>query len=133
MSDLLFYDGHCGLCHRSVAFALARDRRARFRFAPLQGTTFAKLVPPSQQAALPDSLVMWTAGGELLTRSDAVLRLLRGLGGVWRLLAALGRLVPRRWRDRAYDRIAATRKEKYGTREELCPVVPPELKDRFDP
>ncbi len=132
MSDLLFYDGHCGLCHRSVAFALARDRKARFRFAPLQGETFGKLVKPSQRDLLPDSLVLWTAGGELLTRSDAVLRLLRGLGWRWRLLATLGRLVPRPLRDWAYDRVAA-RRARWGTREELCPLVPEPLRDRFDP
>ncbi len=133
MSDLLFYDGHCGLCHRSVAFVIRRDRRKAFRFAPLQGETFAKLVPASQQAALPDSMVLWTAGGDLLTRSDAALKLLRGLGGFWAFLAALARLVPKGLRDRLYDRIAATRKARFGTREELCPLVPPELRDRFDP
>ena len=38
MPDLLFYDGTCGLCHRAVTFALARDPDgSRFRFAALQG------------------------------------------------------------------------------------------------
>ena len=133
MTDLLFYDGHCGLCHRAVAFVIARDRRQMFRFAPLQGETFAKLVPGTQKASLPDSLVLWTAGGDLLTRSDAVLQLLRGLGGFWAFLAGCGRLLPKRLRDGAYDRIAATRQKRFGTREELCPLVPPELRDRFDP
>lgn len=133
MSDLVFYDGHCGLCHRSVSFVIARDRRKAFRFAPLQGETFGKLVPGNQKAMLPDSMVVWTAGGDLLIRADAALHLLKGLGGFWRLVAACGRLVPKRLRDRLYDRIAATRKERFGTREELCPLVPPELRDRFDP
>jgi predicted DCC family thiol-disulfide oxidoreductase YuxK len=133
MSDLLFYDGHCGLCHRSVAFAIRRDKKAAFRFAPLQGETFSKLVHGSQRERLPDSMVMWTAGGDLLTRSDAVLHLLQGLDGVWAFLGACGRLIPRTWRDGLYDRVARTRKQRFGTREELCPLVPPELRDRFDP
>src|SRR5579885_2416758 len=38
--ELIFYDGHCGLCHGFVKFALARDREgARFRFAPLPEQT----------------------------------------------------------------------------------------------
>lgn len=133
MSDLLFYDGHCGLCHRSVSFVIKRDRRGVFRYAPLQGETFSKLVHGSQKEALPDSMVVWTAGGDLLLRSDAALHLLKGLGGFWRLLAACGRLLPKGLRDRVYDRIAATRKARFGTREELCPLVPPELRARFDP
>ena len=34
---LVLYDGVCGLCNRTVQFALKRDRRDLFRFAPLQG------------------------------------------------------------------------------------------------
>ncbi|HZH02738.1 MAG TPA: DCC1-like thiol-disulfide oxidoreductase family protein [Myxococcaceae bacterium] len=37
-SDILFYDGGCGLCHRAVRFVLARDPAGRFRFAPLGGS-----------------------------------------------------------------------------------------------
>ena len=36
--DQVFYDGHCGLCHRTVLFLLTRDRDgALFRFGPLFG------------------------------------------------------------------------------------------------
>ncbi len=133
MSDLVFYDGHCGLCHRSVSFVLARDRKMVFRFAPLQGETFAKLVHGTQKDSLPDSIVVWTAGGDLLLRSDAALHLLRGLGGFWRFVAACGGLVPKSFRDRIYDRVALTRKERFGPREELCPLMTPEQRERFDP
>ena len=41
-TDILFYDGSCGLCHRAVRFILAEDRSGTaFRFAPLGGETFA--------------------------------------------------------------------------------------------
>ena len=42
-TDLVFYDGTCGLCHRGVRFFLAEDRAGTsFQFAPLGGELFGK-------------------------------------------------------------------------------------------
>lgn len=41
---LSLYDGVCGLCNRLLQFVLARDRRAVFDFASLQGATGRALV-----------------------------------------------------------------------------------------
>ena len=39
--EIIFYDGHCGLCHAAVRFVVARDDREEgFVFAPLGGETF---------------------------------------------------------------------------------------------
>jgi predicted DCC family thiol-disulfide oxidoreductase YuxK len=74
-----------------------------------------------------------TQSGELLVRSNAFLHILRRLGGVWKFLAGVLRVVPRPLRDFVYDVIASVRFRIFGTRDELCPVVPPELRARFDP
>ena len=76
-TDRLFYDGTCGLCQASVRLLLAEDRTdSAFRFAPLQGETFAAAFPPEDREALPDSIVVLTSEGEFLTRSRAVVRCL---------------------------------------------------------
>lgn len=129
-TPILFYDGACGLCHRAVLFALAEN--SPFHFAPLQGKTFQKEVPSKERALLPDSLVVRIPEGETLTRSDAVLYLLDSLGGVWRLLAMAGRLVPRPARDLAYDFVAATRAKIFSKPPDLCPRVPAEWATRFE-
>lgn len=132
-SEHLFFDGECGLCHRWVLFALARDHgRELFRFAPLQGPTCAALVPASARAALPDSLAVRTANGRLLVRSAAVLHVLARLGGAWRALAALLGVVPRPLRDWVYERVASVRKRLFARPASACPVVPYELARRFD-
>jgi predicted DCC family thiol-disulfide oxidoreductase YuxK len=41
---VVFYDGVCGLCDRSVQFLLARDRERVLHFAPLQGPTAAAVL-----------------------------------------------------------------------------------------
>jgi len=133
-SELLFYDGHCGLCHRAVKFVLKHDRSGNaFRFAPLQGSTFQSRVFPEQRAALPDSIVVLTDAGSLLVRSDAFVHILRRLGGGWSFLASLIDVIPRPLRDLAYDFIARVRYRVFGKRDDLCPIVPPDLRARFDP
>jgi len=132
--EILFYDGHCGLCHRTVKFVLKHDRSGTaFRFAPLQGKTFLLRVHAGQCAGLPDSVAVQTNDGSLLVRSAAFIHVLRQLGGVWRIMAAVAALIPRPVRDLAYDFIARVRYRIFRRRDDLCPVVPPALRSRFDP
>ena len=131
--DMMFYDGHCGLCHRAVRFVLAEDREGKlFRFAPLQGETFQRLVALEQRKTLPDSVVVMTTDGRLLVRSEAFLHILRRLGGAWKVLAMVLGVAPRGWCDLVYDFVARVRFRVFGRREDLCPVMPPELRARFD-
>lgn len=134
MPDLLFYDGACGLCHRTVRFVLARDREGtRFRFAPLQGDTFQATFPPADRDRFPDSLVLKTADGRVLTRSAAVLHIGERLGGTWLGLARGFGLLPRWLLDAGYDGVARVRKRLFARPAETCPLLPPELRGRFLP
>jgi predicted DCC family thiol-disulfide oxidoreductase YuxK len=133
-SEYVFYDGHCGLCHRAVKFILKHDRSGNaFRFAPLQGETIQSLVPADQRAGLPDSFVVLTRDGSLLMRSNASLYILQTLGGGWKILANILGIIPRGLRDLAYDFVARIRYRVFGRRDDLCPIVPPDLRARFDP
>jgi predicted DCC family thiol-disulfide oxidoreductase YuxK len=130
--DTLFYDGTCGLCHTAVRFFLAEDARGnRFRFGTLQGRTFERTLTADLRATLPDSLVLLTRGGRVLTRAAAVWRALATLGGYWRALAAVGGLIPRVVTDAAYDGIARIRHRLFRRPPEACPILPPDLRERF--
>jgi predicted DCC family thiol-disulfide oxidoreductase YuxK len=130
---MIFYDGTCGLCHRTVRFAIARDPDGRhFRFAALGSEAFRRLVPEGRRADLPDSLVVLTADGALLSRSGAVIHILDRIGGPWRLPGRLLALVPQGIRDLGYDGIARVRHRLFGRPTDACPVTPPELRARFE-
>jgi len=132
--DTLFYDGTCGLCHRFTRFLLAEDRTGDlYRFAPLQGETIEHLLDAETRARLPDSVVVHTTDGKLLTKSDAALTVADQLGGTWRVPAFMGRLVPKTIRDGAYDLIAAIRHRLFSQPKEMCPLMPPDLRARFVP
>jgi predicted DCC family thiol-disulfide oxidoreductase YuxK len=133
-SEYVFYDGHCGLCHGAVKFILKHDHSgSAFRFAPLQGETIQSRVPADRLASLPDSFVVLTRDGTLLMRSNASLYILQSLGGGWKTLAKVLGVVPRGLRDLAYDFVARIRYRVFGRRDDLCPIVPPDLRARFDP
>ena len=132
--SLVFYDGGCGLCHRMVRFALARDPEgSRFRFAALGGDTFRRTVAEPARAALPDSIVVLAPDGALLMRSGAVIHVLERIGGPWRLLGLLLRVVRRGIRDAGYDGVARLRHQLFRKPADVCPVTPPELRARFEP
>lgn len=129
--DIVFYDGHCGLCHRAVRFILAKDRQAVFRFAPLQGHFFRKTFSEQTRQTLPDSIVLRTAGGEVLAHSAAAVYILKRLGGIWRISGTLLDWIPEFLRDRAYRFIAAIRYRIFGRPGQLCPLIPEHLREWF--
>ena len=135
MPDLVLFDGACGLCHRSVAFLARRDRDgSRFRFAPLGGETAAARLAETDAGAFPaGTVVVLTAEGRLLFRSDAALHALGSLGGAWRGLARCLAIVPRPLRDGAYSLVARVRGRLFVRPKGTCPRLPAGLAERFLP
>ena len=121
------FDGVCNLCNGTVDFMLKRDKRAKFRFASLQGESAARLVPDAMEL---DSVALWQ-DGRLYRKSTAGLRMYAGLGGIWRLALAF-LLVPRPIRDAVYDFIARNRYRWFGKRE-ACRLPTEAERGRFLP
>jgi len=132
MADTVFYDGHCGFCHRLVRFLLAVDSEGVFRFAPLNGATFARTISGEVRASLPDSIVVRKDDGTLLVRWASIQYILERTGGAWRLVGRAFDILPRRFLDWCYDRAARFRKHLFRAPEDDCPLVPPHLRSRFD-
>ena len=130
----VLFDGECGFCDASVQWLLARDRRGRYRFGALQGASAAAVrlrhpeLPPAEE-----TMVLVEAPGtpfeRVRTRSDAALRILSGLGGLWRLAAA-GRAIPPPLRDAAYRWVAKRRRRWFG-RLESCRIPGAAERGRF--
>ncbi len=130
----VYYDGHCGLCHGLVRFLLARDPSGeKFDFAPLQGEYCAKTISPTERQRLPDSVVVRTADGQLLVKAAAALHLLVRIGGCWRAIGAILAMLPNPLLDFGYDCIARVRRRLFSTPENTCPLVLPNLQNRFHP
>lgn len=132
---ILLYDGVCGLCNHFVQFILARDHAARFRFASLQCPFAARVLRKhgvSVEALDTVYLVLNSESREekLLSRSDAAVVVLRGLGGFWALTSGAVRALPRVMRDWVYNQIARRRYRIFG-KYDACMLPAPKYRDRF--
>lgn len=127
---MLLYDGTCGFCARSVQFVLRHERApATLRFATLEGP-----LGDDARARWPELVgidsVVWRGPDGTVVRSDAVLEVLRYLGGAWRALASIAAVIPRPVRDWGYDLVARWRYRIAG-RDASCLLPTPEQRSRF--
>lgn len=135
-AHLILYDGVCGLCDAAVQWVLDHDPAGLFSFAPLQGETAAALRArhPQIPADL-DTVVVVERGPDgverVFLRSAAAFRVLRRVGGPWRLLLVFS-VLPRRLTDLGYRLIAAVRYRLFG-KLDACRFPGPEERARFLP
>ncbi|WP_306582363.1 thiol-disulfide oxidoreductase DCC family protein [Dokdonella sp.] len=126
---IIVFDGVCHLCNGWVHFLLRHDRRGVYRFASMQSEVGCRLLRDhGLDPADPSSFLLLRAG-RARTDSDAIIDVLTGLGGPWRLFGAL-RLMPRVLRDPLYRGIARNRYRRFGKRE-FCMMPAPEVAARF--
>jgi len=125
---IVFFDGVCGLCSNVVDFTLKRDRKAVFRFAPLQGETARALLTPEDVENLNTFVVRDEQG--LHRRSTAVVRMLWRLGGLWRAVAALLWIVPLPLRNFGYRTVARYRYSWFG-KKETCRMPTADERERI--
>jgi predicted DCC family thiol-disulfide oxidoreductase YuxK len=127
---IIFFDGVCNMCNRFVSLIIRADRKGVFRFAPLDGETARRLLPPLPGDPRQWSMLYLDERG-LHEQSDASLQVYRRLGGwVWPL--SLFRFVPRWLRDPVYRLVARYRYRWFG-RTATCRVPTPAERARFLP
>jgi predicted DCC family thiol-disulfide oxidoreductase YuxK len=126
---IIFFDGICHLCNGFVDAVLRKDVQGHFQFAPLQGETAAKVLTPEERSELASVILL--QNGQKFTRSEAVLRILVSLGGVYRLFA-VGYFIPPFVRNAIYTWVAKNRYAWFGQRE-VCRLPNAEEKDRLLP
>ncbi len=127
---VLFFDGECNLCNRTVQFIIKHDRKKIFLFAPLQTAPGKDALEnvQKQDGFTPDSIILFY-NGKYFIRSTAALRVLKLLGGLWSWLF-VGIVLPRFVRDGIYDYVSRNRYKWFGKRDE-CMIPTPDLLDRF--
>ena len=134
-NPIILYDGVCGLCNRLNQFVLKRDKTDRFRFAALQSEFAGNVlrghgVNPQALDTMYLLLNYSQPDERLAARSDAAVQILAELGGMWRGLAAMMRLLPRWFRDKAYNLIARNRYQLFG-KYQTCQIPDEKHRSKF--
>lgn len=125
--NIVFFDGVCGFCNKSVDFLLRVDGRRTLFFSPIQGET-AKRILPTERRENVDTISFFD-GTQLFYRTTALLKIAKALGGVWLVFYPLI-VVPPTWRDLAYDWVARRRYRWFGKRD-ACRMPSPQERARF--
>lgn len=133
---VVFFDGVCGFCDRTVRMLLAADTDRRLHFAMLQGATAAALRErypdrfPHDIDTLVyvDSTTATGTGPRILLRSEASFAIAREVPALrrWAWLS----LLPRWLTDLGYRALAAVRYRLFG-RFDDCRIPTPAERSRF--
>lgn len=125
---VIVFDGVCVLCNGWVRLLLRHDRQARYRFAAMQSPAGRALL--LRHGMDPDDPVSFLLvdGDNAWTDTDAIRRVLVGLGGAWKIVHALA-IVPRLVRDPLYRWAARNRYQWFGTT--TCHVPTQAQRSRF--
>lgn len=111
---VIFFDGDCGVC-KAVVWALSTSAvSGNFRFSPLQGKTYAKVLEQHPELREVDSVIFIENFGEgakerISTRGSAVLEILRRAHKRWALLRFFALITPTFVRNFVYDFFARHR------------------------
>ncbi|WP_423128109.1 thiol-disulfide oxidoreductase DCC family protein [Gaoshiqia sp. Z1-71] len=125
---LVLFDGYCYLCSHTVQVILKFDKKRRFVFAPLTGETAKYWMEKEHIPETVDSVVLISPDAYYI-RSAAVLEIARILGGFF-LLFRIFRILPQKWLDHLYNRIARNRFRWLGRRDH-CLMPSAKYRDRF--
>jgi len=126
---VVVFDGVCNLCEDSVAFIIARDPEAKFKFVSAQSAIGKEIQECYGLDALKDETVILIKDGEVFTHSDAGLEIAKDLDGPWQLMR-YAKAVQRSVRNRVYSTIAKNRYKWFG-KKNVCMLPSSEIKARF--
>jgi predicted DCC family thiol-disulfide oxidoreductase YuxK len=115
-----------------VKFILRHDAEGIFLLSPQQGETARQMIPEEARARRGDSVIVRLAeGGGWLEKSAAAIYVGKRLD--YRASAAFVQALPRWLADFGYNVIAKTRYAIFGRKQELCPLIPLQFRERFLP
>jgi predicted DCC family thiol-disulfide oxidoreductase YuxK len=127
--NVILFDGVCNLCNGWVRFVLERDHKRNFLFASLQSDIAQSLARQFNFALTDFDSIILIENPTYSIKSEAALKILKGLGGVWSLFSIFT-ILPQSWRDSIYDFVAKNRYRWFG-KLERCMVPTPDMRSRF--
>lgn len=126
-TNIIYFDGYCGLCNGFVDFIMKIDKEGIFHFSPLQ-SDYAKAHLPQEDVTDLKSVVV-QIDGKTYKKSRGVFAVLKKLGGIWQL-SQIFTALPDSVLNFGYDLVAENRYKLFGKRE-TCRLPTPQERQRF--
>ena len=115
MQRIIFFDGVCNFCNRTVNIILAHDKLSLYHFAPIQSTIAAQILERHgiEQKSL--NTVVLIEGDQVFTKTTAIFKIAATLTG-WPRLFYMLKFIPKPIPDFFYDTFAKYRYRLFGKR-----------------
>jgi predicted DCC family thiol-disulfide oxidoreductase YuxK len=110
---IIFFDGICVLCNRSVDFLIKKDYKKRLKYASLQSGYAKRFHMEYQNYPLKEDTIIFYDEGRIFTKSTAILKISAYLKPPFSALRFF-LIIPVSWRDSLYDLIARKRYHWFG-------------------
>lgn len=112
MNRIVFLDGNCLLCNKSVNFMAKADSSHSLYFAPAEGKTYNALIKNDYLKSV-DSIILYL-NGRVYIKTEALIRILIIMGERYKKVAKVISFFPLPIRDLFYDLVAKTRYFFFG-------------------
>lgn len=126
---IILFDAVCKLCNHWSRFILRFDKYQRFTLCSVQSPAGQALLAQYDFPLDRFDTLLLIHNGACLTRSDAIIAIMRAMPFPWSILALL-RWLPKRLRDAGYNVVARNRYRLFG-RYDHCALPPEGYQKRF--
>jgi len=128
-NNIIFFDGVCNVCDKTVDFILTRDKNNKFFYSSLQ-SDFSKSFFKSKNEILNfESIVVYT-DDKFLYKSRGMIYILKNLGGFAGIIGFLLSIFPKFISDYFYSLFANYRYKLFG-KMDVCKIPTEDHISRF--
>lgn len=129
-TSIVVFDGVCTLCNTTVDFLIRHDHQRTLRYGSFQSDHIASLLRSHNITETPTTVYVITPDNTVLTQSTAIIYLGHQLGGIWKLMSVVVKIIPRPLRDVVYQWISDNRYRWFG-KKDSCRLPSPEERSLF--
>lgn len=126
---VVLFDGVCRLCNGWSTFIIQHDTKRALKLAPLQSPEGYDILSHFGMPTEHFNTMVYVENNRLYEKSTAFLKIIRHLPAPWSWVGIL-HVIPRRFRDWAYDQIALNRYALFG-KYDRCLLPKPDHRSRF--
>ncbi len=128
--NIIFYDGICVFCSRSIYFILKHDKSNAFLICPFQTEFWKQLCDQYEiNKKSIDTVVLLDQSNRIFVKSKAVIKVMIILGFPFNLFGIF-KVFPSVWLDKLYDFIARNRYKWFG-KNKNCRIIKQDFKSKF--
>lgn len=127
--DMILFDAQCVLCSAWADFMIKHDHQTQFKLVSVQSQLGQQILRKYQFPTDHFETIILLEKGQLYTESTAFLRIMQRLDFPYSSLK-YGKLLPRKFRDFVYRRIALNRYRLFG-KTEHCYVIGSDVESHF--